>query len=168
MISPLLLIELGVDGMSLLGRSAFAVSAAGVLAVSGAGVGTGNAHAARDLYGAIAVGFNHLGTAVDFPTQDSADEAAVDACKESGGDTSGCHVETRLHNECGAVLERDIGNMTGSAPSANYYRGTGPTPAAAEQDARSRAGRDYVYDTPLWITRKPLFVLDIVCTANAG
>jgi hypothetical protein len=144
--------------MSLLGKSALAmvIPAAGALIVTAAGT----AHAAGDLYGAISVSVFRVGEATDYPTPFAADQAAMEVC----GDGVGCRIVARIHNECGSVVERDGRTPFGTAPM--YFTGTGATAAEAEQDARRIAGPDL--GTPLLEITKPAFVLDTICTSNAG
>ncbi|MFF3571790.1 DUF4189 domain-containing protein [Nocardia jiangxiensis] len=153
--------------MSLLGKSLAAM----VIATSGAivVVGAGTANAAGDLYGAIASGMGHAGSAVDYPNQAAAEKAALAACSRTGG--RACVVMTRMHNECGSLVEKDVQNAVGpfvvSSTQRSFYTGTGPTRAAAEQKAKFAP--DHQLDEP-WVLRvvRPAFVVDTVCTANAG
>lgn len=133
-------------------------AAAGTFVVAGAAP----AHAARDLYGAIAVGGFSVGEAFDYPTQYEADQAALDACRKNAAGI--CYIQVRVHNECGVVLERDTWSINAVYPS--YTSGTGATAAEAEANARKLAGPDL--HQPLIETVKPLFVLDTICTSNAG
>ncbi|QLY28510.1 DUF4189 domain-containing protein [Nocardia huaxiensis] len=139
------------------------IPVAGALAL----VAPGTAHAARDLYGAMAVSYTPgsyaVGIAVDYTTQDEADQAAKDAC----AGYLGCTVLLQIHNECGAVLERDY-RLPWGAIKPTYYMGTGPTAAAAEEDARAHAGPDGDLLAPYMYMVKPLFLLDTACTSNAG
>jgi hypothetical protein len=121
----------------------------------------GTAHADRPLYAAIAVGHDRVGEATDYPDQISADQAALRACEK--GVVLSCRVEARVHNACGAVVERDVRKVFGSAP--DYFVGIGVTRADAERDARLYAGRDR--STALIQVTKPAFVLDTICTSNA-
>ncbi len=141
------------------------LAATGAVVVAGAGI----ANAAGDLYGAIATGMDHAGSAVDYPNQAAADKAALAACSRTGG--RACVVLTRMHNECGSLVETDVQNAVGpfvvSPTMRSFYTGTGPTRAAAEQKARYVP--DHQLDEP-WALRvvRPAFVVDTVCTANAG
>lgn len=149
--------------MSLFKTGALAISAFGVLGVAGAGT----AHASGDLFGAIVVGPNHAGTAFDYPSQDEADQAAIAACRGTVR-TLGCQVQVRFKNGCGVLLQREIGTSLGvGGTSVGYFPGSGPTAAAAEQDAWERARRENALDSPLVVVIKPLFVLDTACTSNA-
>lgn len=132
--------------------------AAGTLLVGGAAP----AHAARDLYGAIATGGFNVGEAFDYPTQHEADQAALDTCRQS---SNTCYIQVRVHNQCGVVLERDTWSIYAVVPS--YTSGVGATAAEAEANARKLAGPD-LHQPPLFETVKPLFVLDTICTSNAG
>ncbi|MEV0251215.1 DUF4189 domain-containing protein [Nocardia sp. NPDC050712] len=131
------------------------IPAAGALVMAG----SGSAQAAGDLYGAIAVTVFRVGAATDYPTQYGADNAALDSCADPG-----CRIVARIHNECGVVLERDYRSPFGSGPM--YFAGTGRSIAEAEQNARKLAGPDTVL--PFYELTRPLFVLDALCTANAG
>ncbi|MFI6871547.1 DUF4189 domain-containing protein [Nocardia sp. NPDC050406] len=135
---------------------AMVIPAAGSLVFLGAGT----ANAAGDLYGAIAVTTMRVGAAADYPVQHEADQAALDACGESV-----CHIVARIHNACGSVVERDGKTPFGGAMPF-YFTGTGATAAEAEADALRIAGPDV--GTPLLEITKPAFVLDTICTANAG
>lgn len=165
----------GCRRMSLLRKSVLAlvVPAAGTLLVTGAA----SAHAAGDLYGAIVrvdtldhgkwrYGFTE---AIDYPSQDAADQAALAAC---GGDKYGCTVVARIHNECGAVAERDMHG--GGTTSPNYYAGTGPSRGAAENKALINAGPDPRNPSPVEMalgsttTYDPVMIVDTICTSNAG
>jgi hypothetical protein len=161
--------------MSLLRKSALAmvIPAAGALIVTGAGAGT--AHAAGNLYGAIAVWGYRVGEAADYPTQAAADEAAIKSCAGRGETLEpwmsvACTIKARIHNECGSVVERDMRSLWGSAPL--YYVGTGGTAAEAEQSARWAAGPDYIGNPLIMVAGSSIpqaaFVLDTICTANAG
>ncbi|MFI6868045.1 DUF4189 domain-containing protein [Nocardia sp. NPDC050406] len=153
--------------MSLLRKSALAmvVPAAGVLVASGAGT----AHAAGDLYGAIAVsGGRTIGEAWDFPTQAAADDYAIAQC----GNANVCTVKVRFHNECGSVAGVNF-TAGRNAPVPVYYGGTGPTREAAEQAARAAAGP--TYENPwlpmVWLgstAPAQVQIVDTLCTANAG
>lgn len=164
MIAPVSVFRVRGLCMSVLGKSvaALVIPAAAALVVSGAGT----AHAGRDLYGAIAIsltpGSYGVGEAFDYPDQDSADQAAKDSCNGS----LGCTVQVRMHNECGAVLQRDFRSPWGTV-SPTYYMGTGATTAAAEQNARAHSGPDMDM-APFMYLVKPLFVVDAICTSNAG
>lgn len=148
--------------MSFSGRIAVAVA----VSAAGALMGTGTAHAAGDLYGSIAVGGYRVASAFDYPTQHAADQAALQACLDQNP-AGTCQIKTRIHNECGVVVERDTENIFGNAPL--YMSGVGPTPAAAEEDARKKFGLNSTETTPiLGGVIKPAFVLDTVCTSNAG
>lgn len=150
--------------MSLLRKSLAAI----MITVGGTLVVVGTANAAGDLYGAIATGMGHAGSAVDYPTQAAADKAALAACSRTGG--RACVVLTRMHNECGSLVEEDVQNAVGpfivSDTQRMFYTRTGPTRAAAEQKARAASVR---LDEP-WALRtiRPPFVVDTVCTGNAG
>ncbi|WP_084522831.1 DUF4189 domain-containing protein [Nocardia inohanensis] len=133
-------------------------AAAAALVVTGAG----SAHAAGDLYGAIAAGGFAVGAAFDYPTPYEAEQAALEACRQSSAST--CYTQVRVHNQCGVVLERDMFSINAVYPF--YTSGTGATAAEAEQNARKLAGADL--NQPLIYTVKPLFVLDTICTSNAG
>ncbi|WP_169812567.1 DUF4189 domain-containing protein [Nocardia acidivorans] len=140
--------------------------AAVTLVSAGGMLGLGTAHAAGDLYGAIAVGGFRVGEAFDYPTQYAADQAALEACRNQNA-TGTCSIATRIHNECGVVVERDSQTVFGSAPW--YMSGNGPTPAAAEADARKKFGVDTTQSMPtLGGVVQPAFVLDTICTSNAG
>ncbi len=146
---------------------AMVIVATGVLGVRAAGT----ANAAGDLYGAIATGMGHAGSAVDYPNQSAADEAALAACRRVGGGERACVVLTRMRNECGSLVEKDAQNVLGpitlSAVMPLYYTGNGPTRAAAERKAK--ASPDNQLDEPLILrVIRPAFVVDTVCTANAG
>jgi hypothetical protein len=153
--------------MSFLGKSlaAMVIAASGAIVV----VDAGTANAAGDLYGAIATGMDHAGSAVDYPNQAAADKAALAACSRTGG--RACVVLTRMHNECGSLVEEDVQNAVGpfivSPTLRSFDTGTGPTRAAAERKAKSIP--DQRLDEP-WALRvvRPAFVVDTVCTANAG
>ncbi|MGX1810278.1 DUF4189 domain-containing protein [Nocardia sp. NPDC055321] len=121
------------------------------------------AQAAQDLYGAIAAGGFTVGTSIDYPTQHEADQAAIDSCGLASG--ARCNVQVRIHNNCGVVLERDSWSIVAVHPS--YTSGTGATIAEAEENARKLAGPG-LNQPPLFYTVKPLFVLDAICTSNAG
>lgn len=144
--------------MSLLKKTALAT----VAAAAGPLLGAAPAHAADDLYGAIATGSFTVGTAYDYPTQHEADQAAVDACARTSAGR--CFVQVRVHNNCGVVLERDSWSLVAVQPF--YTSGTGATVAEAEANARKLAGPD-LNQPPLFYTVKPLFVLDAICTSNA-
>ncbi|WP_062992012.1 DUF4189 domain-containing protein [Nocardia anaemiae] len=159
--------------MSLLRKLALAmvVPASGALVVAGAGT----AHAAGNLYGAIAIWGYRVGVATDYPTQAAADEAAIKSCAGRGDTLEpwmsvACTIKARIHNECGAVIERDMRSLWGSAPL--YYVGTGATAAEAEQSARWAAGPDQLGNPLLMVSGSSIpqaaFVLDTVCTSNAG
>lgn len=145
--------------------------AVGALIVTGAGT----AHAS-DLYGAIAVGYtpeSHatgVGVAVDYPSQDAADEAAKQACS-----VDRCLIMARVHNECGSVSEVDVWATWTNAVEPLYSTGRGPTAAAAEKVAMDEGNRllSFPSNTAFFafgMARivKPLFILDTICTANAG
>ncbi|MQY18139.1 DUF4189 domain-containing protein [Nocardia macrotermitis] len=139
------------------------IAAAALLGVTGAGA----AHATGDLYGAIAAGASHAGSAVDYSSQPAADRAALAACARVSG--TQCIIQTRIHNDCGAVIERDaqIYFFTLQAPvQPMYFSGNGPSRAAAERKARSLAGPDG--GTGIMRITRPAFILDTLCTANAG
>ncbi|MFC9897492.1 DUF4189 domain-containing protein [Nocardia sp. NPDC127579] len=146
--------------MSLLRKSALAlvIPAAAASMVTGAG----SAQAAPDLYGAIAVRTKGVGAAADYRTQKEADAAAMKAC----GDASLCTVMARFYNECGSVAERDIAWPLGTSP--NYWAGTGPTAAKAHENAMRMAGLEPISIPGVWWVAKPAFVLDTICTSNAG
>ncbi|MEV6771873.1 DUF4189 domain-containing protein [Nocardia sp. NPDC051030] len=159
--------------MSLLGKSALAmvVPAAAVLVITGAGT----AHASGDLYGAIAeqsdggfLGASGIGEAIDYPTQDAANQAALTACERQNPH---CFVGMEIHNECGAVVEFDIRSDLLNTVRPAYTFGKGSTAAAAEQAATDQANRIANDNpvTPLTLSRviKPPFVLDTLCTSNA-
>ncbi len=140
------------SGKSLL---AIVIACAGLLMVTTAGT----AHAAGDLYAAIAVGHDHVGDANNYPTQFAAEQAALRACEH--GVMNSCTVKADVHNACGAVVERDVRTWAGSGPE--YYVGVGYTAATAQGDARLRAA----LRPALAVTTKQPFVLDTVCTSNA-
>ncbi|ASF07280.1 hypothetical protein NBRGN_104_00120 [Nocardia brasiliensis NBRC 14402] len=137
---------------------------AAVMAVSAVtwailGSGAGTATAAGDLYGSIAVAPMKVGEATDYPTQFEADQAALAACGDGV-----CHIVARIHNECGAVAEVDGRTPLGTSPM--YFAGTGRTAAEAEGNALRLAGPNV--GTPLLEIVKPAFILDTICTSNAG
>ncbi|MFC9996704.1 DUF4189 domain-containing protein [Nocardia sp. NPDC127526] len=144
--------------MSLLSRFAPAMVIPAAAALLTAGSGT--AHAAGDLYGSIAVSTFRVGAAADYPTQHEADQAALAACGEST-----CYIPVRIHNECGSVVERDARSL--GSPMPFYFTGTGATAAEAEANAMRIAGPEPTGMLFVEIT-KPAFVLDTICTANAG
>lgn len=162
--------------MSLLRKSALAlvIPAAGALLLTGAG----NAHAAGDLYGTIVRistlddnGWHYgFAEAIDYPTQEAADQAALNAC---GGSKYGCTVVAQIHNECGSVAERDMYGKDGK-PYPNYYVGTGRSAAMAENQALANAGPDPRNPTPIEMslgsstTYGALSIVDTICTSNAG
>ncbi|WP_067703257.1 DUF4189 domain-containing protein [Nocardia jejuensis] len=144
--------------MSLITKLALAL----VVPAAAALAGTGTAHAAGDLYGAIAVGGFTVGEAFDYPTQYGADQAALDTCR--GKSAGVCYIQVRVHDECGVVLEKDVFSLGSVVPI--YTSGTGASAAEAEQNARKLAGPE-VNQPPFIYTVKPLFVLDTICTSNA-
>ncbi|WP_194819742.1 DUF4189 domain-containing protein [Nocardia sp. XZ_19_385] len=146
--------------MSLLRKSALAmvIPAAAALMVTGAG----SAAAAPDLYGAIAVRTKGVGAAADYRTQKEADAAAIKAC----GDPALCTVMARFYNQCGAVSERDIAWPLGTSPL--YWAGTGATAADAHRNAMFMAGNEPISVPGVWWVARPAFVLDTICTSNAG
>lgn len=149
--------------MSISGKCAAVVM---VSAAALIGSGAGTAHAAGDLYGSIAVGGYRVGEAFDYPTQYGADQAALEACNRENP-TGSCRIETRIHNECGVVLERDAEAFFASSPW--YISGNGPTPAAAEENARFKFGMDnYQTFNHMFGSVKPAVIVDAICTSNAG
>ncbi|WP_067567208.1 DUF4189 domain-containing protein [Nocardia acidivorans] len=151
--------------MTLLGKSALAmvIPAAGALVAAGGGT----AHASGNLYGAFAAGINTVAHAVDYPTQDAADAAAIEMC---GGKTW-CTVKLRLQNDCGSVAEWGSVGMWGNQPI--YYYGTGANAADAEQMAISQVPQSsWLGGTLIGIfwgssMRTSPFIKDTACTANA-
>ncbi|WP_167475174.1 DUF4189 domain-containing protein [Nocardia arthritidis] len=143
--------------------------------------GAGTAHAAGDLYGAIAVAYsyNHsapfshftgVGEAVDYPTQEAANQAATQACRGER-----CGVIVLVHNECGAVAEYDAWAAWTNSVQPVYSWGKGATAAAAKQAAMDMGNQGLtapstaaLFTVGLARIDKPLFVLDTICTANAG
>ncbi|GAB0101396.1 hypothetical protein JMUB6875_03600 [Nocardia sp. JMUB6875] len=146
--------------MSLLGKSALVavIPAAAALVVAGAG----SAQAEEDLYGAIAVRTKGVGEATDYRTQKEADAAAVKAC----GDAGLCTVLARFYNQCGSVVERDIAWPLGTGPQ--YWTATGATAAEASANAMRMAGLEPISVPGVWWVVRPAFVLDTICTSNAG
>ncbi|MGX1808253.1 DUF4189 domain-containing protein [Nocardia sp. NPDC055321] len=152
------------------------VPAAGALIVSG----TGTANAAGDLYGAIAIyqektegtPWDHhtgVGVAVDFPSQDAADAAALAACT-----VSRCTVFARVHNSCASVVQFEAWTSWLNGVEPTYLTGRGNTAAAAEAAALDMGNRtlspptSFLFDLGLARLVKPLSVLDTICTSNAG
>lgn len=161
--------------MSLLKKSALAIAVplAGTLIMSG----TGPAHANTDLYGAVALGVMpfRIGVAVDYPTQEAADQAAKDACgsKTVNGTTLDCNVFGQVHNECGVLIQRDV--QGGVLPGSNqpmFRFGKGPTAEAAQKNAGYTPGVNLNKGFPILLGLGGYFgdefVLDSLCTANAG
>ncbi|MEV6279919.1 DUF4189 domain-containing protein [Nocardia sp. NPDC051832] len=154
--------------MSFVSKRALAL----VVPVAGALVGTAAApaHAAGDLYGAIAVAWGtSAGLAVDYPSQAAADKAAVEACG-----TNRCLVMARARNECASVAEYDHWTVWKNSVEPVYGTGLGPTRAAAEQAAMDSGHYNLSFPTTatasaLGLIRivKPLFILDTICTSNA-
>ncbi|UGT41641.1 DUF4189 domain-containing protein [Nocardia yamanashiensis] len=138
--------------------------------------GAGTAHASGDLYGAIAeqtdagfLGASGIGVAVDYPTQEAADQAALISCERQN---PRCFVVTRIHNECAAAAEFDIRSDLLNTVRPAYTFGKGPTPAAAETAAIDQANR-IANDNPiapltLSHVVNPPFILDTICTSNIG
>ncbi|MEV6767494.1 DUF4189 domain-containing protein [Nocardia sp. NPDC051030] len=160
--------------MSLSGKAALAMVAPAVAALLATGSGT--AHAAGDLYGAIAVYYTQqshatgVGVAADFPTQNAADEAAKNACNADK-----CVVMAQIHNECGSVTEYDAWAAWTNTVEPVYTTGKGATAAAAQQAAMDRGnyGMSFPSTAALFAVGaarvvKPLFLLDTICTSNAG
>ncbi|MGX1810531.1 DUF4189 domain-containing protein [Nocardia sp. NPDC055321] len=155
--------------MSLRGKCALVLVAPTAAALTVVGAAT--AHAAGDLYGAIAVSWGTgVGLAVDYPLQDAADKAAVSACGNNR-----CLVMARAHNECASVAEIDQWSVWKNAVEPVYGTGLGPTKQAAEQAAIDYGNYHLSYPTTvaasaLGLIRvvKPLFILDTICTSNAG
>ncbi|UFS96455.1 DUF4189 domain-containing protein [Nocardia huaxiensis] len=169
--------------MSLLGKCALAmvVPATGAMLAAGAG----SAHAAGDLYGAIAISAERspngtlgdfpsrhtgVGVAVDYPTQAAADEAARSTCRGER-----CYVVAQVHNGCASVAEFDTWTAWSNGVEPVYVTEKGSTAAAAEQAAIDKG--NWLMSAPtntamfaLGIARvvKPVFILDTICTSNAG
>lgn len=138
--------------------AAVATVTALTLVGTGTGTGAGPAAATEDLYGAIAITGMKVGEATDYPTRYEADQAALAACGAGV-----CHIVARVHNECGAVVELD--GRTPFQTSPSYFSATGRTAAEAEANALRLAPNT---GTGLMEIVQPPFVLDTVCTSNAG
>ncbi|MFC9897493.1 DUF4189 domain-containing protein [Nocardia sp. NPDC127579] len=157
--------------MSLPRKSAWAmvVPTVGVLLAAN----TGSAQATDYLYGSIALGLGTVGESFDYPDQGSADAAALEACQK--GKPSGCWIAVRIQNECGSVAELDVKafpwtvlpDVPGLSVQPLYYYGTGPTAADAEAAAMRLADAPRLQSATFQIVR-PAFVLDTICTSNAG
>ncbi|WP_067710661.1 DUF4189 domain-containing protein [Nocardia yamanashiensis] len=109
---------------------AVAIAAGGTLA----GVGGGTAQAAG-AYGAMATDYSQVFDAVDYPTQEAANQAALQACGKSY-----CVIKLELKNSCGSAVELPNRGWWGLVPGASsLWWGTGATAADAEQMALSQA-----------------------------
>lgn len=152
--------------MSWLGKSVLAMVIPSALALTV----PGTAHAARDLHGAIATSpaYGGVGEAFDYPNQEAADEAALEACRKSlapGKPGNSCVVIIKIQNECGSVVETDLRYLLVGTVGPQYSFGKGATAAEAEQKARHQASF-YRDNWPFTLIEKPSFVLDTICTSN--
>ncbi|UFS93190.1 DUF4189 domain-containing protein [Nocardia huaxiensis] len=109
--------------------------------------------------------------AVDYPTQEAANQAAIEACQQRN---SRCTVVLSIQNECGAAVQGLIqGNiLVNNEVRPIYWFGKGPTATAAQQSALDGANR-ILTNNPVMnagsgqIVQAPT-VLDTICTSNAG
>ncbi len=142
-----------------------------VIPAAGALLAAGTAHAAGDQYGAITTAdYVQVFHATDYPTQDAANKAALQACGRSW-----CVVKLEIKNSCGAVVELPNRGWWGLVPMASsLWWGTGATAADAQQMALSQApwplqpwavALQAAYGSS--VTSAP-FVKETVCTSNAG
>ncbi|APB01046.1 DUF4189 domain-containing protein [Nocardia seriolae] len=143
--------------MSLTRKAAFGMVASTTAALSIGGMGT--AHAAGDLYGAMAVGDDgrsySIGTTWNYPDQGAADVAALDQCG-----LSNCYVKVRWVNGCAALANRD----------GNLFAGYGRTLAQAEAAAIAASGPN---PNPIMVSLgsaepSSVHISDSQCTGNAG
>lgn len=169
------MLQLGVDRVSLLKNSALAVAVplVGTFMMCGAGP----AQASTDLYGAVSLGVMpfRIGVAVDFPSQEAADQAARDACgsKVVNGKTLDCGVFGQVHNECGVLIQRNIeGGVLPGSNQPMWRFGKGATAEAAQKNAGYTPGVNLSKGFPILLGLGGYFgdefVLDTLCTANAG
>ncbi|MEV6278103.1 DUF4189 domain-containing protein [Nocardia sp. NPDC051832] len=142
--------------------AASVIPAAGALIVAV----SATAHADADLYGAIAasVGGYNFATAIDYPTQTTADFAAIRACL-SVDSNSICVPQLQLRNECGAVVERTWEPSDGVSPM--FFYSTGPTATIAENNAMTRAAAHTPPDFMVLSVLLPPKLVDTICTSNA-
>ncbi|MGW4843727.1 DUF4189 domain-containing protein [Nocardia brasiliensis] len=149
--------------MSSIRKSALAMVIPVVGAIAGAAAGP--AHAAGNLYGAIAVGNHQIGYVTDYPTQAAADQAAKDACG-----VAYCTIKLQIKNSCGAAAQFDARGLWG--PLTTFYYGTGATAADAERMALAQVPHT-PFGTMMGIALGSSMHLDpfiraTVCTSNAG
>lgn len=151
--------------MTLLSKSAFVVA----VAAGGTMLGTGSGQAAGNQYGAMASDYSQVFTAVDYPTQAAANQAALQACGKAH-----CVVKLELKNSCGSAVELPNRGWWGLTPMAStLWWGTGANAADAEQMALSQTpwplpafavALQAAYGST--VTSAP-FVKQTACTSNA-
>ncbi|WP_084522833.1 DUF4189 domain-containing protein [Nocardia inohanensis] len=153
--------------MSLSSRAALAVviASGGVLA----GIGGGTAQAAGNPYGAMASDYSQVFSATDYPTQEAANQAALQACGKSW-----CVIKLELKNSCGSAVELPNRGWWGLVPmTSTLWWGSGATAAEAEQMALAQTpwpmqpfaiALQAAYGST--VTQAP-FVKQTACTASA-